>query len=60
MGTHQMSELHREAPVGRFLDGHGFDVRPTEHKPAITGEEISAVDMVSGKTDLREQQKVPK
>lgn len=41
-----MSELDREAPVGRFFDGHGFDVRSTKHKPAVTGREISAVYVV--------------
>lgn len=44
-----MSKFYRETPVGRFFNGHGFDMCSTKHKSSIAREEILAVYMVSGK-----------
>lgn len=55
-----MSKFHRETPIGRFFNGHGFDMSSTKDKSSITREEILAIYMVSGKIYLSEQQKVPK
>lgn len=36
--TYQMSKFYWEAPVGGFLDGHGFDLSSTKHKSSIARE----------------------
>lgn len=41
--THQMSEFYRETPIGRFFNGHGFDMSSTKYKSSIAREEILAI-----------------
>ena len=38
-----MSKFYRETPVGRFFNGHGFDMSSTKYKSSIAREETLAI-----------------